>query len=220
MSAITWDTARSASRSIRWPNALPAQHGRVVGMRSKAETTELADLLARVAGGDQDAFATFYDATSRVVFGIVLHVVRDRAQAEEVTQEVYVEAWKAAPRYDRLQGSPSAWLNTIAHRKAVDRVRSAHRSTQRDQRHFEQTTAVHTQPDVSEIVVAHDEGRRVRNALEHLPEVQRTAVELAYFSGFSHREVAEQLDIPLGTAKTRIRDAMKRLRTQLGEASS
>ena len=112
------------------------------------------------------------------------------------------------------------WLNTIAHRKAVDRVRSAQRSTQRDQRHFEQTTAVHAQPDVSEIVVAHDEGRRVRDALEQLPEAQRTAVELAYFSGFSHREVAERLGIPLGTAKTRIRDAMKRLRTQLGEASS
>lgn len=216
MSAITWEPVQLARRA----DALPAQRGRVVRMRSQAEATELADLLARVAGGDQDAFASFYDATARVVFGIVLNVVRDRAQAEEVAQEVYVDAWKSAPRYDRKQGTATAWLNTIAHRKAVDRVRSAQRSTQRDQRHFEQTTAVQAQPDAADIVVSQDEGRRVRAALEHLPEAQRTAVELAYFSGFSHREVAERLGIPLGTAKTRIRDAMKRLRTQLGEASS
>jgi RNA polymerase sigma-70 factor, ECF subfamily len=189
-------------------------------MRPATDSLELADLLARVAGGDQEAFAAFYDATSRVVFGIVLNVVRDRAQAEEVTQEVYVDAWKSAPRFDRRQGTASAWLNTIAHRKAVDRVRSAERSVQRDQRHFEQTTVTTADPDVSEMVVARDEGRRVRDALRQLPDVQRVAVELAYFSGFSHREVAERLDIPLGTAKTRIRDAMKRLRNQLGEASS
>jgi RNA polymerase sigma-70 factor (ECF subfamily) len=189
-------------------------------MRPASDSAELVDLLARVAGGDQDAFATFYDATSRVVFGIVLNVVRDRAQAEEVTQEVYVDAWKSAPRFDRRQGSPTAWLNTIAHRKAVDRVRSAQRSTDRDQRHYEQTSATTAEPDVSEVVVARDEGSRVRAALKQLPDSQRTAVELAYFSGLSHREVAEKLGIPLGTAKTRIRDAMKRLRGQLGEVSS
>jgi RNA polymerase sigma-70 factor (ECF subfamily) len=215
MSAITWEALRTTPRS----DAIRAPRGRVVRMRSQAESTELAELLARVARGDQEAFATFYDATSRVVFGIVLNVVRDRAQAEEVAQEVYVEAWKSAPRFDRRQGTPSAWLNTIAHRKAVDRVRSVERSTQRDQRHYEQTSATTAQPDVSEIVVANDEGRRVRDALEQLPDAQRTAVELAYFSGFSHREVAERLGIPLGTAKTRIRDAMKRLRVQLGEVS-
>lgn len=190
-------------------------------MPSTTDSAQLADLLVKVASGDQEAFAAFYDATSRVVFGIVLNVVRDRAQAEEVAQEVYVDAWKSAPRFDRRQGTPTAWLNTIAHRKAVDRVRSAERSTQRDQRHFEQTSAIKADPDVSDIVVAHDEGRRVRAALQQLPDAQRTAVELAYFSGFSHREVAERLEIPLGTAKTRIRDAMKRLRAQLGgEVSS
>jgi len=181
---------------------------------------ELGDLLARVARGDQDAFAAFYDATARSVFGIVLSVVRDRAQAEEVTQEVYLDAWRSAPRFDRAMGTPRAWLNTIAHRKAVDRVRSAQRSTDRDQRHFEQTEAVRSTPDVSEIVVATDEGRRVRDALATLPEPQRDAVRLAYFGGYSHSQVAERLQIPLGTAKTRIRDAMKRLRAQLGEVQS
>ena len=145
--------------------------------------------------------------------------LRDRAQAEEVTQEVYVEAWKSAPRFDPQQGSASAWLNTIAHRRAVDRVRSAERSTKRDQRHFESELAP-PPPDTSDIVVAHDEGQRVRAALVALPEAQRTALQLAYFEGRSHREVAEELGIPLGTVKTRIRDAMKRLRNQLEEASS
>jgi RNA polymerase sigma-70 factor, ECF subfamily len=214
MTAITWTPTRPRM------DATLARRGTVVRMRSQAESTELADLLARVALGDQGAFAGFYDATSRTVFGIVLHIVRDRAQAEEVTQEVYVDAWKSAPRFDRNQGSPTAWLNTIAHRKAVDRVRSAQRSTDRDQRHFDRGQAESVQPDVSDLVVLRDEGRRVREALTHLPEAQRTAVHLAYFEGRSHSEVATLLQIPLGTAKTRIRDAMKRLRAQLGEASS
>ncbi len=192
--------------------------GTVDTMRSQTQTAELVELLARVAGGDQTAFAGFYDATSRTVFGIVLSVLRDRAQAEEVTQEVYVDAWKSAPRFNPSQGSPSAWLNTIAHRKAVDRVRSSERSIQRDQRHFDSAVEP-VATDTSDIVVAHDEGRRVRDALQKLPERQRTAVQLAYFEGRSHREVAEFLEVPLGTVKTRIRDAMKRLRTQLGEAS-
>lgn len=188
-------------------------------MRSQAQSAELAELLARVAGGDQDAFADFYDATSRTVFGIVLSVLRDRAQAEEVAQEVYVDAWKSATRFDIKQGSPGGWLNTIAHRKAVDRVRSAERSSKREQRHFENDVGS-IALDTSDIVVARDEGRRVRDALETLPEGQRAAVRLAYFEGRSHREVAEFLELPLGTVKTRIRDAMKRLRRQLGEVSS
>jgi len=188
-------------------------------MRSQAETAELAELLAQVASGDTDSFARFYDMTSRTVFGIVLSVLRDRAQAEEVTQEVYVEAWRSAPRFDANQGSPSGWLNTIAHRKAVDRVRSAVRSTQREQRHFEAGMTPSAE-DTSDIVVARDEGRRVRDALQTLPENQRAAVQLAYFEGRSHREVAEFLGVPLGTVKTRIRDAMKRLRSQLGEVTS
>lgn len=185
----------------------------------RLDRSELTDLMTRVAHGDQDAFATVYDATSRAVFGIVLRVLRDRAQAEEVAQEVYVEAWRHAARFDGQQGSASGWLNTIAHRKAVDRVRSAERSAARDQRHFEFESGA-PEPDVSDLVVARDDGRRVRAALQLLPEAQRTALELAYFEGRSQREVAEYLEVPLGTVKTRIRDAMKRLRTHLGEEST
>lgn len=182
----------------------------------RSDPSDLVAVMGRVANGDQAAFAELYDATSRSVFGIVLRVLRDRAQAEEVTQEVYVDAWRHASRFDGAQGSAATWLNTIAHRKAVDRVRSAERSAARDQRHFEFAAGV-PEPDVSDLVVARDDGRRIRAALQQLPDVQRTALELAYFEGRSQREVAEYLKVPLGTVKTRIRDAMKRLRTQLGE---
>lgn len=187
-------------------------------MAPHPRAAELSQLMAQVASGDQLAFATLYDATSRVVFGIVLSVVRDRAQAEEVTQEIYVEAWTSAPKFDAARGSVSGWLNTIAHRRAIDRVRSAQRSTQRDQRHAEAELQL-VEADTSDIVVSRDEARRVRDALLTLPEAQRTAVQLAYFEGRTHSEVAEYLEVPLGTVKTRIRDAMRRLRTQLGEAS-
>jgi RNA polymerase sigma-70 factor, ECF subfamily len=195
-------------------------HGRVARVHASSPPEDLSDLLGLVARGDQDAFAAVYDATVRSVFAIVLNVVRNRAQAEEVTQEVYLDAWRSAPRFDPAQGSPKAWLHTIAHRKAVDRVLSAQRSTDRDQRHFDQTRAGEDTPDVSELVIAHDDGRRVREALAVLPEPQRVAVQLAYFSGYSHSQVAERLQIPLGTAKTRIREAMRRLRAHLGEAPS
>jgi RNA polymerase sigma-70 factor (ECF subfamily) len=187
-------------------------------MRQQAPRQELANVMTRIAAGDQAAFAHLYDATSRTVFGIVLSVLRDHAQAEEVAQEVYVEAWRAAPCYDANLGSPTGWLNTIAHRRAVDRVRSAQRSTARDQRHYE-AEDMKCSVDTADLVVKADEGQRVRQALESLPEAQRTALQLAYFEGRTYREVAEFLEVPLGTVKTRIRDALKRLKRQLGEAS-
>ncbi|MGI8578616.1 MAG: sigma-70 family RNA polymerase sigma factor [Nocardioidaceae bacterium] len=189
-------------------------------MRPSTKAEELAALMARVATGDQLAFATLYDATARSVFGIVLRVLRNPAHAEEVTQEVFVEAWRSAPRFDPRQGSLSAWLNTIAHHKAVDRVRSEERSTQREQRHFDASAVEVHVADASDVAVTNDEGRRVRAALGGLPDGQRTALILAYFEGKSQREIAELLKVPLGTVKTRTRDAMKRLRRQLGEESA
>jgi RNA polymerase sigma-70 factor (ECF subfamily) len=146
-------------------------------------------------------------------------VLRDRAQAEEVSQEVFLEAWRTSIRYDPNQGTPAAWINTIAHRRAVDRVRSVERSTQRDQRHAEREVES-AAPDVSDIVVTREEGGRVRRALAALPEAQRTALTLAYYDGCTQREVAELLDVPLGTVKTRMRDAMKKLRTHLDEGGA
>lgn len=175
--------------------------------------------MAKVALGDEAAFALVYDATSHSVYGIVLRVLRDPAQAEEVAQEVFLEAWSSAPRYDPEQGTPSAWIHMIAHRRAVDRVRSAERSTHRDRRHASAEAAMGV-PDVSELVVAKDEQGRVRRALATLPTTQRTALELAYFDGRTQREVAELLQVPLGTVKTRMRDAMKKLRRVLEEGAT
>jgi RNA polymerase sigma-70 factor (ECF subfamily) len=200
----------------RLPVLARRPRGTVLAMPHIAAADELSTVMARVAAGDQAAFATFYNDTSRGVFGIVLRVLRDRAQAEEVAQEVYLEAWRMSARYDPRQGTPSAWINTIAHRRAVDRVRSAERSAARDQRHADDEQAWNA-PDVSDLVVARDEGGRVRRALATLPEAQRTALAMAYFEGRTQREVAELLDVPLGTVKTRMRDAMKKLRRHLDE---
>jgi len=176
---------------------------------------DLGPLLNRAARGDTGAFAALYDATAPRVHGLVLRVVRDPAQAEEVTQEVFLEVWRQASRYDPARGSALAWLMTIAHRKAVDRVRSAEAASRRD--HTYQHANRPVDHDVTaETAHASLEARRVRAALTQLTDVQREAIELAYFGGYTHTEVAALLDLPVGTAKTRIRDGLIRLRDTIG----
>lgn len=177
--------------------------------------TPLADLLRLCARGDEQAFATFYDLTSRRVHGLVLRVVRDPAQAEEVTQEVYLQAWRTASRYDEQLGSALSWLMTLAHRRAVDRVRSAEASSRQDTTYHQRTQGV-PHDTTAEAVETSIEARRVRTALAELTTVQREALELAYFGGYTHTEVATMLDLPVGTAKTRIRDGLIRLRDAMG----
>lgn len=176
---------------------------------------DLAALLKRSARGDEAAFAELYDATASRVHGLVVRVVRDRAQADEVTQEVFLEVWRQSSRYDAQRGSALAWLMTIAHRKAVDRVRSAEAATRRDVT-YEQRNQVPAHDVTAEAAHASLEARRVRAALAHLTDVQREAIELAYFGGYTHTEVAALLDLPVGTAKTRIRDGLIRLRDSIG----
>ena len=176
---------------------------------------DLGALLKRSARGDEAAFAELYDATAARAHGLVLRVVRDRAQAEEVTQEVFLEVWRQSGRYDADRGSALAWLMTIAHRKAVDRVRSAEAATRRDVT-YEETNRSVAHDETAEAAHASLEARRVRAALAHLTDVQREAIELAYFGGYTHTEVAALLDLPVGTAKTRIRDGLIRLRDSIG----
>ena len=177
----------------------------------------LGTLLSRAGRGDQSAFADLYDALAPLLHGVVLKVVRDPAQSEEVTQEAFIELWKLAPRYDGSRGSVRSWATTLAHRRAIDRVRSEQSSRNRTDRE------AHTRPiqsnDVAEQVVANIDGTRVRKALERLTEIQRQAVELAYFGGHSYREVAVLLGVAEGTIKTRIRDGLIRLRDELGVAT-
>ena len=177
----------------------------------------ISQLLRRSARGDQAAFAELYDATSARVHGLVLRVVRDPAQADEVTQEAFLEIWRTAPRFDPDRGSAISWLLTIGHRKAVDRVRSAEASTRRDTTYHERNQPV-AHDETAEAATAALEARRVRQAMTSLTEVQREAIQLAYFGGYTHTEVATMLDLPVGTAKTRIRDGLIRLRDAMGVA--
>jgi RNA polymerase sigma-70 factor (ECF subfamily) len=176
---------------------------------------DLGELLRRSSRGDEAAFAALYDATTRRVFGLALRVVRDPAQAEEVTQEAFLEIWRTSARFDRDRGSALAWMLTIVHRKAVDRVRSAEASTRRDTTYHQGATTVE-HDTTAEAAEASLEAHRIRGALRTLTDVQREALELAYFGGYTHTEVARMLDLPVGTAKTRIRDGLIRLRDAMG----
>ena len=186
---------------------------------SGTSTSPLSEELARLLGacslGDEAAFAKLYDATAARLFGLVLRTVRDSAQAEEVTQDAYLDIWRNSARFDADRGSAMSWLMTIGHRKAVDRVRSAEATRHRDTAYQAREQAVPFDQTAEE---AHRnlDGQRVRRALDTLTETQRSALELAYFGGYTHREVAAMLDLPLGTAKTRIRDGLIRLRDTLG----
>jgi RNA polymerase sigma-70 factor (ECF subfamily) len=145
----------------------------------------------------------------------VLRVLRDPAQSEEVTQEVFLDIWRTAARFDPERGSALGWVMTIAHRKAVDRVRSAVAASRRDQGYHEANQDVDYDM-TAEAAHASLEAERVRKALQTLTPAQRSAVELAFFGGYTHTEVAAMLGLPLGTAKTRIRDGLIRLRDTLG----
>jgi RNA polymerase sigma-70 factor (ECF subfamily) len=176
------------------------------------------ELLASVALGDQGAFASLYDQMAPRVFGLVRRLLRDHAQSEEVTQEIFLEIWENATRYDARKGGASTWIMTMAHRRAVDRVRASQASRNRD-------TKIGIRDDdaaydnVSEAVQIRIEHERVEKAMLRLTELQRQAVSLAYYGGYSHSEVAELLSVPIGTVKTRLRDGMIRLRDEMGVAS-
>lgn len=191
------------------------QHLRVVDDDGEPSGGSPEALLSRVARGDTAAFEALYDVLSGPVYGVCLRVVRDPAQAEEVAQEVLVEVWRQAARYAPSLGSARSWVLTIARRRAVDRVRSAQASTDREVR----AATAQTTPEfdeVAETVETRLEQQAVRRCLEGLTVVQREAVDLAYYSGYTHTEVAAVLDVPLGTVKTRLRDGLIRLRDCLG----
>ncbi|MFF1573147.1 sigma-70 family RNA polymerase sigma factor [Leifsonia sp. NPDC058292] len=176
---------------------------------------DLDGLLALTATGDQRAFSELYDHTASRVLGLVRRVMIDPAQSEEVTQEVFLEVWQSASRFDPNKGRAMTWIMTMAHRRAIDRIRSAQASRNRD-------TAIGIRDlptaydQVSETVEVRVEHERVEAAMANLTDAQREAVSLAYYGGLSQSEVADRLGIPLGTAKTRLRDAMIRLRKELG----
>ena len=175
--------------------------------------TDLAALLGRVAKGEDAAFRAVYDQAAGQVLGVARRVVRDPAQSEEVMQEVLLEVWRTAARFDPEAGSASAWIMTLAHRRAIDRVRSEHSAALREQR---AAVARVDYDDVTEAVETNLEHERVRRCLASLTDLQREAVTLAYYQGYTYREVAGLLGVAVGTVKTRMRDGLIRLRDCLG----
>ncbi len=219
MSAIVLSIA-DAGDSRRASRAARARDARLspVPPPDDAESLSIESLLREVADGSRAAFAEVYDRISSRVMGLVTRLLRDRAQSEEVTQEVFLEIWQSASKFDQNRGSGMAWVLTMAHRRAVDRIRSAQKSHERDlkigirdmEREFD---------GVAESVEIRVENERVQSAMARLTPLQREAVILAYYGGYSHSEMSQILGIPLGTVKTRLRDGMIRLRDELGVTS-
>ncbi len=170
-------------------------------------------LLGAVARGDQAAFEAVCARAGPVVFGVVRRVVRDPFQAQEVCQEVLLEVWRCASRFQPGRGSAMAWVSTIAHRRAVDRVRAEQRSAERQLRAASHQVAY---DEVAEAVEARLDRERVRHCLGSLTELQRESVTLAYYGGYTFREVAGLLGVAEGTVKTRMRDGLIRLRDCMG----
>jgi len=185
---------------------------------SPAEPPPPEKLLQLVAVGRQDAFERLYDSFGPRVFGLAKRIVRDPSQAEEVAQEVFLDIWRRASRFDSSRGSATSWIMTLTHARSVDRVRSAQAASDRDTKVAQSST----ERDVDSVVEAVEsafERTAVRRCLKTLTELQRESVTLAYYSGYTYREVAELLTVPLPTIKTRLRDGLIRLRDCLGVAS-
>jgi RNA polymerase sigma-70 factor (ECF subfamily) len=175
----------------------------------------LTDLLLRIAGQDQEAFAAFYAQTSRRVYGLARRVLIDPELSEDATQEVYLQVWNSAGRFDPAAGSPMAWLMTLAHRRAVDKVRSEQSSTDREARYGAATQTI-DHDDVVDTVTQRLEAETVVKCLDTLTATQQESVRLAYYGGLTYREVAEKLGVAVPTIKSRIRDGLLRLKACLG----
>ena len=189
------------------------RRGRAGDEAASIPSDELGGLLTRVARGDQAAYEAVYDATAGRVLGIVRAVVRDPAQSEEVAQEVMLDVWRTASRFDPSLGSGGSWVTMLAHRRAVDRVRSEQKTAERERRTASSDIAY---DEVTEAVEARLDQERVRRCLGSLTSLQRESVTLAYYSGYTYREVAALLGVAVGTVKTRMRDGLIRLRDCLG----
>jgi RNA polymerase sigma-70 factor (ECF subfamily) len=212
---VTIGTERGASVALTWTRREPAHRPAQAPAARPAGDDTLERLLALVARGDEQAFAELYQRVAAAVFGLVSKVVRNPAQSEEVTQEVFVELWRTAARFDPGRGTARSWIMTCAHRRAVDRVRSAESAARRDDLAGRRDLG-RPYDEVAERVETTLEHERVRRSLDALTDLQREAVVLAYYGGHTHREIAELLGVPSGTVKTRLRDGLIRLRDHMG----
>ena len=184
-------------------------------VEARTRDQDLVSLVELVATGDQSALATLYDATNRLIYSLILRVLDDVSSAEEVLVDVYTQVWRQAASYDANRGAPLAWMATIARSRAIDRLRSGWQ----DQRRKEPLDVLGDAPanaaSPEETTAASERQRFVREALNLLTPEQREVIELAYYSGLSHSEIAEKLKQPLGTVETRTRLGMMKLREAL-----
>ena len=179
-------------------------------------STDGVELIRRMAGGDRDAFAAFYDAYAALAFGLIRRILRNAAEAEEVLQEVFWEIWRSAADYDPKRGSPEAWVVMRAKSRGIDRARSIRRRGEMTAGSpTPALTAVRQGPEQDPGVSIEQRGS-VRGALGQLPQNQREIIELAYFDGLTQTEISERLKQPLGTVKTRMRLGMEKLRGLMG----
>jgi RNA polymerase sigma-70 factor (ECF subfamily) len=184
------------------------------GASAAAREREWRDCMGQIGDGDARALATLYDQTSSLVYGVAMRILRNEADAEEVASEVYTQVWRTASSFDASRGSVLAWLTTVARSRSIDRVRS--RSRARKEEPIEHAAAIASEQETPERSSwLGEQRRRVREALGSLPPEQREAIEMAYFSDMTQTELAERLQQPLGTVKTRIRLGMIKLRDRL-----
>ncbi|MEE3851056.1 sigma-70 family RNA polymerase sigma factor [Gordonia sp. LSe1-13] len=174
----------------------------------------LRTLLADSAIGDRVAFTRLYDLTSARIYGLALRIVRDRNYAEEVVQEAYLQFWQKADQYHPGRGTVISWMMTIAHRRAVDRVRSEELHS-RKATEYESGNQAPPGSVPLDIVVEREESVELRTCLNRLSDLQRDSIEMSYFGGLTYPEVAEHMSTPLPTIKTRIRDGLRKLRNCL-----
>jgi RNA polymerase sigma-70 factor (ECF subfamily) len=179
--------------------------------RNVTVSAELDRLLARVADRDLAAFTSFYDQTKAKVFGLVLRVLRDQGYSEETAQEVYLQVWRSASAFHPEAGSALSWVLTLAHRRAVDRIRAEQTAAQRDSKYGSTMSSV-AFDEVADTALRRDEQRQVVRCLSVLSEAQRRCLELAYYDGLTYQQVAEGLATSLSAVKSRMRDGLARLR--------
>ena len=190
-------------------------HSQAVAQTPLMYEQEWAGLLARIAAGDQPALAEFYDASSAKVFGLVMKILADRTVAEEVSMDVYTQVWRRASSYDAERGTPGSWLMTLAKTRAIDRFRSSYleRGRQVPLDHAAEVPGDRATPE--QYSAGLERQRLVQEAMASLSAEQRQAIALAYYWGLSQSEIADRLQLPLGTVKTRMRLGMIRLREVL-----
>lgn len=190
----------------------------------RSSPEEERELMRRIAEQDEAALAALYDRYSSLLFGLVLRIVKERQEAEDLLQDIFLQVWEKAPAFDHNRGHLYGWLVTLSRNRSIDRIRQK-QSLNRRHRKLEEGTALEEPLQQNAhnpfaLVVALEKASQVRDALQHLPQEQKDVIMLAYFGGYSQSEVAHLLDVPLGTVKTRTRQGMRKLHTMLREATS